>query len=98
MDTFRKINCNEKITNVRASEVEKVILREVQNGYKFLYKEDEIPIMAIGCDTEIEVFYTLVLKKLIQSVLLASITLGTCVSTSLGRDNISRGLLFWHNC
>lgn len=61
---FGKINCNEKITNVRASEVEKVILREVQNGYKFIYKEDEIPIMAIGCDTEIEVFYTLVLKKI----------------------------------
>ena len=52
-----------KITNVRASEVEKVILREVQNGYKFLYTEDEIPIMAIGCDTEIEVFYTLVFEK-----------------------------------
>lgn len=52
-----------KITNVRASEVEKVILREVQNGYKFLYKEDEIPIMAIGCDTEIEVFYSLVFEK-----------------------------------
>ena len=51
-----------KITNVRASEVEKVILREVQNGYKFIYKED-IPIMAIGCDTEIEVFYTLVFEK-----------------------------------
>ena len=47
-----------KITNVRASEVEKVILREVQNGYKFIYKEDEI-----GCDTEIEVFYTLVFEK-----------------------------------
>ena len=46
-----------KITNVRASEVEKVILREVQNGYKFIYKEDEIPIMAIGCDTEIACFH-----------------------------------------
>lgn len=53
-----------KITNVRASEVEKVILREVQNGYKFLYKEDEIPIMAIGCDTEIEVFILWFLKKI----------------------------------
>ena len=36
-----------KITNVRASEVEKVILREVQNGYKFIYKEDEIPIQKL---------------------------------------------------
>ena len=52
-----------KITNVRAREVEKVIRREVQNGYKLLYKEDEIPIMAIGGDTEIEVFYTLVFEK-----------------------------------
>ena len=59
-----------KITNVRASEVEKVILREVQNGYKFLYKEDEIPIMAIGCDTEIEVFYKMCIRDRYRSAFL----------------------------
>lgn len=50
------------LNQIPQSDVNKVILREELNGYKFLYKE-EIPIMAIGCDTEIEVFYTLVFEK-----------------------------------
>lgn len=64
MNIFRENYYTMKTLNrISESDVNKVIRREELNGYKLISKKNEIPITAIGCDTAIEVFYTLVFEK-----------------------------------
>ena len=51
------------LNQISQSDVNKVILREELNGYKFLKKVAEQTINAIGNSDPIEVFYTLVFEK-----------------------------------